>query len=135
MSEYAKPLPVIDDLGRTFWSAAKEGRLLVQRCSACGTHQFYPRLHCITCGTPDPEWVQARGTGKLHTFSIVHRTADAAFAAEVPYAFGIVELDEGPRLTVNVVDTPLDELVCDMPVRIVFTNVTDEFALPNATRA
>ena len=135
MSEYVKPLPVLgDDLSRAYWEAAREGRLLVQRCRACGEHQLYPRGHCVHCFAPDPEWVEAKGTGRLHTFSVVHRTATPGFADEVPYVFGIVELDEGPRLTVNVVDTPLEELRCDLPVRVVFTRVTDELALPNVTR-
>lgn len=135
MSEYVKPLPVLgDDLSRAYWGAAREGRLLVQRCRACGEHQFYPRRHCVHCFAPDPEWVEAKGTGRLHTFSVVHRTATPGFAEEVPYVFGIVELDEGPRLTVNVVDTPLEELRCDLPVRVVFTRVTDELALPDVTR-
>ena len=130
----AKPLPILDDLSRVYWEAAREGRLLVQRCRACGEHQFYPRRHCVHCFAPEPEWVEAKGTGRLHTFSVVHRTATPGFAEEVPYVFGIVELDEGPRLTVNVVDTPLEELRCDLPVRVVFTRVTDELALPNVTR-
>ncbi len=135
MSEYVKPLPVLgDDLSRAYWEAAREGRLLVQRCQACGEHQLYPRRHCVHCFAPEPEWVEAKGIGRLHTFSVVHRTATPGFAEEVPYVFGIVELDEGPRLTVNVVDTPLEELRCDLPVRVVFTRVTDELALPNVTR-
>jgi uncharacterized OB-fold protein len=135
MDERGKPLPVLgDELSRTYWEAARERRLLIQRCPACGEHQFYPRGHCVHCFAAGPEWVEASGTGRLHTFSVVHRTADASFADDVPYVFGIVELDEGPRLTARVVDTPLDELACDMPVRIVFTPATDEITLPNVTR-
>ncbi len=133
MSEYAKPLPVLDDLSRVYWKAAREGRLLLQRCRACGEHQFYPRRHCVHCFAPDTEWVDAKGTGRLHTFSVVYRTATPGFGEDVPYVFAIVELEEGPRLTVNVVDTPLEELRCDVPVRVVFTSATDDFALPNVT--
>jgi hypothetical protein len=135
MSEHERPLPVLgDELSRTYWEAAREGRLLIQRCRVCGRHQFYPRAHCTHCFAPTPEWIEARGTGRLHTFSVVHRTAEASFAGDVPYVFGIVELDEGPRLTARVVDTPLEELSCDMPVRVVFTKATDEITLPNVTR-
>jgi uncharacterized OB-fold protein len=129
-----RPLPVLDDLSRVYWGAACEGRLLLQRCQACGEHQFYPRRHCVHCFAPDPDWVEAKGTGRLHTFSVVHRTSAPGFAGDVPYVFAVVELDEGPRLTANVLDTPLDELACDLPVRVVFTRVSDEIALPNVTR-
>jgi len=50
----------------------------------------------------------------------------------VPYVFAVVELAEGPHLTVNVVDTPVESLRCDMPVRIVFTDVGPDAAVPNA---
>ena len=128
-----KPVPVLDDLSRVYWDAAGEGRLLIQRCRACGEHQFYPRGHCVHCFGSDLEWVRASGTGRLHTFSVVYRTSDPTLAEDLPYVFAIVELDEGPRLTVNVVDTPPSELLCDMPVRVVFTRLSDEIALPNAT--
>jgi uncharacterized OB-fold protein len=135
MAEYLKPLPVLgDELSRTYWEAAREGRLLIQRCAACGEYQFYPRGHCVHCSAAGPEWIEANGTGRLHTFSVVHRTATQAFAEDVPYVVGILELDDGPRLTVNVVDTPLEELACDLPVRVVFTTVTQEITLPVVTR-
>ena len=133
MEERQKPVPVLDDLSRVYWEAGGEGRLLIQRCRGCGEHQFYPRGHCVHCFGRDLDWVQASGAGRLHTFSVVHRTSDPAFADDVPYVFAIVELDEGPRLTVNVIDTPLSELCCDMPVRVVFSRLTDEIAVPNAT--
>jgi uncharacterized OB-fold protein len=132
MAESGKPLPISDEVSAPYWDAAREGRLLLQRCTACGRHQFYPRGHCAGCFADAPEWVEAAGTGRLHTFTVVHRTAAAGFRDEVPYAFAIVELDEGPRMTANVVDTPLDSLRCDMAVHVVFTPAGDA-VLPNVT--
>jgi len=128
----AKPVPHPDDLSRPYWEAAREGKLLLQRCSSCGEHQFYPRPFCLACRGSELEWIEATGRGRLHTFSVVHRTADRAFAADVPYVFAVVELDEGPRLTVNVVDTALETLECDIPVRVVFTSIGDDTTVPNA---
>jgi uncharacterized OB-fold protein len=127
----SKPVPVPDDLTAPYWRAAREGRLVLQRCSSCGEHQFYPRPFCLACRSTDLEWVDATGRGRLQAFSVVHRTADRAFAGDAPYVFGVVELDEGPHLTVNVLDTALDSLRCDMPVRVVFTEVDGAIALPN----
>ena len=127
-----KPLPVLDDLSRPYWEAARKGTLLLQRCVTCGKHQFYPRPFCLACSGSDLEWIEATGTGRLHTFAVVRRTADPIFADDVPYVFAVVELSEGPRLTVNVVDTPLESLRCDMPVRIVFTEVDGDTVVPNA---
>jgi uncharacterized protein len=133
MAGDTRQMPVVDELSRPHWEAAREGRLLIQRCRSCGRHQFYPRPHCVHCSARDPEWVEAKGTGRLHTFSVVHRTADPAFADRVPYVFGVVELDEGPRILANLAGTRPEELRCDLPVRIVFARMTDEISLPDAT--
>ena len=127
-----KPVPTVDELNRPFWEGAREGRLMLQRCAGCGHHQFYPRPFCLACASDQLEWVQASGDGHLVTFTVVHRTADAAFADEVPYVFGVVELGEGPRLTVDVVGTPVDSLRCDMPATIVFTEIAPGSIVPNA---
>lgn len=127
-----KPLPIVEELNRPYWDAAREGRLLLQHCTTCGLFQFYPRPSCLRCSSGDLEWKGASGNGRLHTFSVVQRTADRAFADDVPYVFGVVELEEGPRVTVNVVDTPLDQLRCDLPVRMVFTELGPDVSIPNA---
>src|SRR5207302_7168705 len=103
-----KAVPVVDDLTRPYWEAAGEGRLLLQRCADCGAHQFYPRPFCLACGGRRLEWVESSGRGRLYSFSVVHRTADPAFAQDVPYVFGVVELEEGPRITVDLVETPAE---------------------------
>ncbi len=38
-----KPLPQITDQTRPFWSAAKRRKLVMQKCSGCGTLNFYPK--------------------------------------------------------------------------------------------
>ena len=117
-----KPGPLPDALTRPYWDAAAEGRLLVQRCEACGEHQWYPRAHCIACGAGEPAWVEAAGTGRLHTFSVLHKTPNPEFAADLPYVLAIIELDEGVRVSANVVDGDHAVLACDLPVRVVFVD-------------
>jgi uncharacterized protein len=132
---YQKPLPATDALTAPYWKAAAEGRLLIQRCASCGHRQFYPRAHCTACGTFDPAWEEASGRGVVHTFSVIHRNGSPGFAEEVPYVFAIVELEEGPRMTANVVGVDPDEVVVDMPVRVTFTPVSDEIAIPQFEKA
>ena len=38
-----KPVPLTDVLSEVYWQAAREHRLLIQHCAACGAYQFYPR--------------------------------------------------------------------------------------------
>jgi uncharacterized protein len=131
---YVKPLPATDALTAPYWKAAAEGRLLIQRCDGCGHRQFYPRAHCTTCGAFDPAWVEASGRGLVHTFSVIHRNGSSGFTEEVPYVFAIVELEEGPRMTANVVGVDPEDVVVDMPVQVTFTKVSDEIGIPHFTK-
>jgi uncharacterized protein len=118
MAEREKPVPLADEHSAAYWDAARDGRLLVQRCGRCGTHQFYPRRHCAACLAPEPDWVEATGRGRLHTFSVVRRSANPEFAGDCPYVFAIVELEEGVRLATRIVGAEEGSLRCDMPVRL-----------------
>jgi uncharacterized OB-fold protein len=98
---WERPIPAGGNVVGEFWSAAADGRLLIQRCATCGTRQFYPRQVCATCGST-PEWEQASGRGVVHTFTIVRQNGAKPFSAELPYVVAIVELEEGPRMMGNV---------------------------------
>ena len=125
--------PLTDQFSQAYWDAAREGTLLIQRCAACGRHQFYPRGHCAGCFAPDPEWTPASGRGRLHTFTVVRRTPNAEFVADCPYVLAIVELDEGPRITARITGDG-DGLACDQRVHVVFTLAGQAGVLPNFAR-
>ncbi|MGO9823244.1 MAG: Zn-ribbon domain-containing OB-fold protein [Solirubrobacteraceae bacterium] len=131
----SRPVPLADDHSQHYWTAAERGELLIQRCGRCGAHQFYPRRHCVACMAADPQWVQACGRGRLHTYSVVHRATNPEFGDDCPYVFAIVELDEGPRISTRIVDAPLDALRCDAPVVLRAPSGDDHPALPYFTLA
>jgi uncharacterized protein len=85
-----------DPTSAPFWDGAERGELLVQRCHGCGAHQFYARPFCLACGADDPEWVSVSGAGTV--YSAVCVRIPVVDDLPVPYAVGLVELDEGPRL-------------------------------------
>jgi uncharacterized OB-fold protein len=130
--EPLRPLP--DAFSTVYWDAARDGRLLIQRCTSCGRHQFYPRQHCAACLAAGPEWITAAGRGTLHSYTVVHRTPNAQFAELTPYVLALVDLDEGVRITTALVDIDgSSELRCGARVRIVFTRIDDDVVLPCAT--
>lgn len=130
-----RPVPLADEYSQPYWDAARRGELLIQRCTRCGAHQFYPRRHCVACMTADPEWVPASGRGRLHTFSVVQRATNPEFGDDCPYVFAIVELDEGPRVSTRIVGAPLGALRCDAPVMLVAPAAGDRPPLPYFTLA
>jgi uncharacterized OB-fold protein len=125
----AKPLPAPSPVSQPFWDGLREGKLCIQRCLACKKNVFYPRTICPQCLSDRLEWWTASGRGKLYSYTIVRRAMNPAFQAEVPYVFAIVELEEGPRVTTNVVNCALEALAVDMPLVAVYDKVTPEAAL------
>jgi uncharacterized OB-fold protein len=128
---YSGPLPKPTPETKPYWEAAKQHRLVIQRCNDCSTHYFYPRPLCPRCLSRNVEWVQASGRGRLHTFVINHRPP-RGFPVPPPYVIGIIELEEGARILAQVVEMPPDPAAirCDTPVEVIFEDVTPEITLP-----
>ena len=127
------PIPVNADTA-PFWSGCARGELLYQCCVACGRNQFPPRGHCAHCQADGLEWRASARAGSVHTFTVVHRAPSAAFKAQVPYTIALVDLDEGFRLMLNVLDSPPREVAIGSRVRVVF-RPQDETMLPQAELA
>jgi uncharacterized OB-fold protein len=128
--EYRKPLPVPSELSRPFWEACRRHELLVQRCLSCGTVRFPPAILCPECLSEEAEWKKSSGKGKVFSFVVFHRLYHPGFEGELPYTVALIELEEGARLISNVVGCPPVEVACDMPVEVVFEDVTPEVTLP-----
>ena len=116
--------------------------LLLRRCHACGTFMSPTggigtplRPRCVTCFSADLEWAPATGRGTLYSFALMHQVYDPAFADEVPYNIAVVELDEGVRMTTNVVGCANEELWIGMPLEVTFEQVSEEVAIPKFRRS
>ena len=120
-----RPLPHPTSLSQPFWDGARRHELWLQRCSTCGTHLFYPRRLCTACGSPEVAWVQTSGRGTVFTYTVAHRPTHPAFADQVPYVIAVVELDEGPRLTTNVVGCDPAVVEIGLPVEATYEHVGD----------
>ena len=78
MSESGALTPTQDPLTGPFWTAAGEGRLVVQRCESCGELRWPPLSG----------WSQVT----------YHRAFQAELKADIPYTVALVQLDDGPYL-------------------------------------
>jgi uncharacterized protein len=124
------PLPIPTAETAHYWRAALEGRLEIQYCRACARHQFYPRRFCTQCLSDQLDWVQASGRGRIYTYTICHVAAHPAFEARVPYAIGMIELDENVRMLAGIVDSDVQRLSVGAPVEVCFERISDDIALP-----
>ncbi|HUZ24145.1 MAG TPA: Zn-ribbon domain-containing OB-fold protein [Streptosporangiaceae bacterium] len=130
-----KPVPVPTPETQPFWDGCAAGELRLQRCTDCSMPYFYPRPVCPACGSTRVEWFTASGRASLHSYVINHRPA-RGFENDAPYAIAVVQLAEGPRMMTNLTGVPNtpDDLVLDMPLRVVFEQRGD-MSLPVFTPA
>lgn len=125
-----KPLPTPDFDTEPFWAALKEHELRLQRCADCDKAYFYPRSLCPHCWSDNVQWERMSGRGTVYTYTIVRRAPHRAFTDDVPFVIAVVELEEGPRMPVNLVDCPVDNVYVEMAVEIVYEDINDEITMP-----
>jgi len=130
MTTVAKPVPVVTPEMEPFWSAARERRLVVQRCTGCGTLRFPARPRCSTCLGSLAEWVPVSGRGEIFSYVVMHQAAHPGFAAAAPYAVVVVQLAEGVRMLSGVTGLDPHEIRIGMPVEVAFEERGPEVLLP-----
>lgn len=125
-----KPSPVVNQWARPFWEACRDHKLTAQQCERCNKHIFYPRIACPHCGSDDLVWRELSGRGKIYSFTLVENNAPSAFVQDVPYVVAVIKLEEGIQMLSNIVNCDFSTLACEMPVKVCFEVLNDEFTLP-----
>jgi uncharacterized OB-fold protein len=91
----------------TFNKFLGEHKLMASRCANCAQTFLPPRAICSNCHGDKMEWVEASGKGKLAAFTSVYVGTTAmnaeGFDRNNPYATGIVELDEGVKISARLI--------------------------------
>lgn len=113
-AERKLPAPLINPENQRFYDATAKGTLLIGKCLACGEVHYYPRVICPHCGADGAEWVAAKGTGTIYSYSTLHR------GAPVPYTIAYVTLDEGVSMMTNLTGFAPGSLKIGQRVRVVF---------------
>jgi uncharacterized OB-fold protein len=99
----ARPLPDETPLTAPFWAAARERRLVVQRCRGCERYRWPPEVACYYCGALGHDWAPVSGRAILYSWTIAHPPLLPYFQQRSPWPVAVVELEEGPRLVTNLV--------------------------------
>lgn len=116
----AKPLPQITPETRMFWDMAAQRELWLPRCVDTGRF-FFPPLERSPLTGGEVTWARASGRARLASFVITHRAAPG-YEEQAPYVIALAELEEGPRLTCNLLDVAADPaaLTIGMPLEVAF---------------
>lgn len=95
-------------------------RILGMKCESCGTNYFPKRSICPKCRRKG-KLVEVRfaGMGKVYSFTEIS-AAPEGFEDQVPYILAIIELDEGVKLTAQIVDAHKDDVKIGSRVESVF---------------
>jgi uncharacterized OB-fold protein len=116
----------MSELIRTWRHIPERYNLIGTKCITCGKTYFPPRVICPECRRKGKlETINFKGTGKIHTFSIV-RTPIDDFKTISPYAIAIIELDEGAKVTSQIVDVDIDSIEIGQPVEMVFRKIRED---------
>lgn len=98
---------------RAYFASLKKGKLLVSKCSDCGTVTCPPKMTCQECTGTNLEIVELKGTGVIKTFTAAYVTS-LGRENEAPYTIVLVELDEGPWIMGNLVDIDPRKVTIDI---------------------
>ncbi len=113
-----------------YWDACRNHQLMIQQCNSCHHYQFYPRIMCTECMSPDVKWIAASGEAEIVSFTIVRRPVSKAYADEVPYAVGLVKLAEGPTMMSNIVECDIENIKIGTQVEVLFEDWSEEISIP-----
>ena len=122
-------LPVLYPEEKPFWDAARSRRLVLQKCSDCANVWYPIGPACPACFSPKFEWAELSGRAVLHNYVIYHKAWTPWFEKRVPYAVVQVELEEGPRLTTNLLECAIADIKSGMPLEVTYEDITVEITL------
>jgi acetyl-CoA acetyltransferase/uncharacterized OB-fold protein len=120
-----RPLPVLRDWNRDFWTSGADGQLRFQHCVTCDRLQHPAAPICRACGGTELDQRAVSGRAVVQGLTTNHQQWTAG--EPEPYVVAVVAIDEDPavRLTTNLVGDGAQELVVGQPVSVTFERHDD----------
>ena len=110
-----------------FYKFVSERKLTAAKCKKCGTILLPPRPMCTKCFSSDLEWVELKNKGKLLTYTVIH-VSPKQFESLIPYAVGIVKLEDGPKLPGMIQGVEPEKISVGMSLEVDFdTTIPSEW--------
>ena len=123
-----RPRPALNRDNQFWFEAAKEHRLVIQKCSGCGVLRHPPRPRCDKCGSYEHDAVEASGKGTIYSFVVIHYPQVPSF--DYPLPVGLIALEEGTRLVADLTGAEASEFKIDMPVILEWQDLDSDLTLP-----
>jgi uncharacterized protein len=101
------------------WRNYKDRYMLIGfECASCKKNYFEQKGMCV-CGSIEFNEIEVSGNGKIVSFTQIHGGPEV-FAEQGNYCVAIIDLDEGARITGQVVDCNYEDLKIGLEVEAVF---------------
>jgi uncharacterized OB-fold protein len=126
MSSRIKP-PLGQD-NAWWWEMAEQGRLGIQRCTGCHTLRHPPRPMCGECRSLEWDAVEACGRGNICSYTVLTHPQFPGY--DYPLIIILVDLEEGTRLTSQLVGCEPGDVDFDLPVEMLIQEDPDGFKIP-----
>lgn len=123
-----RPRPAINHDNAFWFEAAREHRLVIQRCTACKSLRHPPGPCCPQCGSFEWDTVEACGEGHVYSYVVAHHPRHPAF--DYPLVIAVVELAEGTRLITNMTGVEPEDVEIGMPVVLDWIDPDPDLSLP-----
>jgi uncharacterized OB-fold protein len=123
--------PAVTDETAAFWDAARDGRLVVEQCRACGAASFPPRGICRACRARDMAPLEITRRCIVYSLTVNHQRWRPDL--EVPFAIVLVEFPDHPgvRVAGRLRGIDPDEARIGMEVEVGFEPGPEGFAIPS----
>ena len=112
-----------------FWREIPQRyNIIGNKCEECGQVFFPPRESCPKCRRKSMGKIKETkltGKGEIITYSIIH-VGPEEFEEQVPYPIAVIQLDEGPRITAQIVDCDIQDVKIGMKVESTFRKIQQD---------
>lgn len=112
-----------------FWREIQQRyNLKAKKCEVCERVYFPPRESCPYCRRKSMDKmkdIKLCGRGEVLTYTIIH-VGPEAFEEQVPYPIAIIQLEEGPKVTAQIVDCDIEDVHIGMKVQSTFRKIQQD---------
>ena len=122
-----RPLPLLTEENRYYWTSGADGKLRILQCNDCKNYVHPPSPVCDKCLSMSLDAVPVSGRATLAAVTVNHQMWMPMI--EPPYIVGIVELEEqdSVRITTNIIQCDEADLEIGMALEVEFEECEDVF--------
>ena len=123
---FTRPMPIPTPTAKPFWDGLAEHRIRIQYSPSSDRYVFYPRVLAPGTLADDLRWREISGAASLYTFTVAYRPVAPHFAGDVPQILAVVQWDEGPRFSTEIVNADPADVHVGMRLRPVFFDYPED---------